>query len=419
MKFIHAADIHLDSLSTGLRKFYGTDPLSISEATQKAFTALVDLALLEKVDFVLIAGDLFDSNWKDYSLGLFFIEEIKRLSCPVYYLRGNHDSENRLLKKLPYPDHLLEISSEEPQTYLIEELKVAIHGQSYSHYHTEDDLSKSYPHSVPGYLNIGLLHTSGDVKLGISPYAPYRTETLLKKGYDYWALGHLHDFQILSKSPHIVYSGNVQGRHIKETGQKGCCLVSLDDERSIGVDFRPLSQIIWEKIVINLSNIKNDEELKNEIITQLKAALNSYFKSEMKVIVRFQFIGIVHLEKSLQNDLNHYEHQIHCWLEEYYKGAVYLEKIENKTTPYRTIEALEEENPLLNQLLGSLDELIQNEETETYFQSLVSSLKEKAPIEYQKNSLFLNLEDSTRTPASLYLDRIKGSLHELLLEDEK
>ncbi len=326
MKFIHAADVHLDSLSTGLRKFYGTNPISISEATQQAFTALVDLALLEKVDFLLIAGDLFDSNWKDYSLGLFFIEEIKRLSCPIYYLRGNHDSENRLLKKLPFPEHLKEIPSKEPKTYLLDELKVAIHGQSYSHYHTKEDLSESYPNSIDGYFNIGLLHTSGDVKLGTSPYAPYKTDSLIKKGYDYWALGHLHDFQVLSKSPHIVYSGNVQGRHIKETGQKGCCLVSSDDEGSVEVEFRPLSQIAWEKIEINLSKVKTEDELKNQLIAQLRASFNSYFKSEMQVIVRFQFVGIAYLEKSLQSDLAHYEHQIHCWLEEDFKGAVYLEK---------------------------------------------------------------------------------------------
>ncbi len=419
MKFIHAADVHLDSLSTGLRKFYGRDSVSISEATQKAFIALVDLALFEKVDFVLISGDLFDSNWKDYSLGLFFIDEIKRLSCPVYYLRGNHDSENRLLKKLPYPDHLFEISSEKPQTYLIEELKVAIHGQSYSHYHTRDDLSKDYPNSIPGYVNIGLLHTSGDVKLGESPYAPYRTETLLKKGYDYWALGHLHDFQIISESPHIVYSGNVQGRHIKETGLKGCCLISLDEGSSIELDFCPLSQLVWEKIEVDLSSVKNEEDLKNKILAHLKTSFKSYFRTEVQVIVRLQFIGISYLERSLQNDLIHYEHQIHCWLEEYYEGAVYLERVENKTMPYRSMEALKENNPILDQLLGSLDELIQSGETKDYFQNLVNSLKEKAPIEYQKSSLFLNLEDPTRTSPSLYLDRIKGSLHEIFLEEDK
>lgn len=331
MKFIHSADIHLDSLSSRLKRLAGQKELSIAKCQHKAFQALVDLAIEEKVDFVLISGDLFDANWKDFSVGLMFIQEINRLSCPIYYIRGNHDSENRLLKKLPYPDHLFLFDSESAHTYINDQLKVAIHGQSYFHYHTQSDLSLNYPKAKPGYFNIGLLHTSGEISNGEKPYAPYDLRTLQSKNYDYWAMGHIHSAQIVSKNPYRVYSGVLQGRHIKETGSKGCYLIEVDNFKVVSVNFKAIASHLWEELYIDLSDICREEELKQRLISSFKNMIHPEEHIE-GYILRLIFTGVFKLEKRIHFYQEYWRSCIYLWLSEAVEQKIYIEKLIDRTS---------------------------------------------------------------------------------------
>ena len=107
-KFIHAADIHLDSPLRGLDKYEGAPVESIRGATRRAFANLVSLSISEHVDFVILAGDIYDGDWKDYNTGLFFVKELSRLEeagIPVVLLYGNHDAQSRITKSLTLPEN--------------------------------------------------------------------------------------------------------------------------------------------------------------------------------------------------------------------------------------------------------------------------------------------------------------------------
>ncbi|HLS27818.1 MAG TPA: DNA repair exonuclease, partial [Opitutales bacterium] len=193
--FLHSADIHLDSPLRGLERYEGAPVEEIRNATRSAFTKLVDLALKKSVDFVIIAGDIYDGDWRDYNTGLFFIREMGRLrenEIPAYIIAGNHDAASVITRQLQLPANVHRFSSAKPETLHIEELGVALHGQSFATRAVTEDLSENYPQAVDGFFNIGILHTCATGRPDHNNYAPCTIAGLSSKGYDYWALGHIH-----------------------------------------------------------------------------------------------------------------------------------------------------------------------------------------------------------------------------------
>jgi DNA repair exonuclease SbcCD nuclease subunit len=169
-RFIHAADIHLDSPLLGLEKYEGAPAEEIRGATRKALENLVAVAIREKVDFVLIAGDLYDGEWKDAGTGLFFVRQTVRLreaGIPVFVISGNHDAQNKMTKELRFPENVVFFPHAKPATRRIENLEVAIHGQSYARADVTENLAANYPAAIDGAFNIGLLHTCGPGGQGI------------------------------------------------------------------------------------------------------------------------------------------------------------------------------------------------------------------------------------------------------------
>jgi len=186
--FVHAADIHLDSPMLRLDEYDGAPVSRIRQATRRALDNMVHLAISEKVNFVLISGDLYDGDWKDYNTGLFFISRMARLveaGIPVYIIAGNHDAANRMTKSLSLPDGVKLIGSRSPATFMLENIGVAIHGQSFPTQAVKIDLSEKYPPAVNGFFNIGMLHTCATGSKEHDPYAPCSIEGLRLKGYDY------------------------------------------------------------------------------------------------------------------------------------------------------------------------------------------------------------------------------------------
>ena len=228
-KFLHAADIHLDSPLLRLDVYEGAPAAEIRGATRRAFENLVQTALAEKVDFVVLAGDIYDGDWKDYNTGLHFAARIARLreaGIPVILAAGNHDAASSISRSLRLPDNARVFPHDRPDTFRLESVNVAVHGQSFGSPAVRADLSRGYPAPVPGCFNVGLLHTGVNGREGHEPYAPCTLAALREKGYDYWALGHVHQREVLSAEPLVVFPGNTQGRHARETGAKGCILVT-------------------------------------------------------------------------------------------------------------------------------------------------------------------------------------------------
>lgn len=254
--FIHASDLHLDSALKGLEPYEGAPDIEeIRGATRQALTNLVALARETQVPLVLIAGDVYDGDWPDFSTGLFFCRQMQMLAqegIHVAFVRGNHDAQNKMTRTLVMPDNVKVFSSRSAETFIYKDINIAVHGQSYADAETTGNLAVGYPDPVSGYLNIGLLHCLIAGTSGHQPYAPCTIDDLAAKGYDYWALGHVHNYTVLRRQPLIVYPGCSQGRHAKETGVKGCVLVEAENDR-LSHEFIRLGTVQWLRLTVDIS----------------------------------------------------------------------------------------------------------------------------------------------------------------------
>lgn len=276
MKFIHAADIHLDSALHGLERYEGAPVDEIRSATRRAFDNLIELAIEEEVAFILLAGDLYDGDWKDYNTGLYFMQHMARLcdaGIRVFIVAGNHDAASQITKHLRLPDNVTLFSTKHPETVVLEDLNVAIIGQGFATRAVTDDLSQAYPQGDPQLFNIGLLHTCLDGKPGHEPYAPCSVDGLRSKGYQYWALGHIHKREEVSQDPWIVFPGNIQGRHIREVGPKGCTLVRVESGEIASVEHRDLDVMRWARCEIDVSASETMDELFEQVSEGLQSEL--------------------------------------------------------------------------------------------------------------------------------------------------
>ncbi|MGC3972842.1 MAG: DNA repair exonuclease [Nitrospira sp.] len=263
MRFIHAADLHIDSPLRGLDRYDGAPVEKLRTATRSAFERLIDKAISERVDFLLLAGDIYDCDWQDFHTGLFFRGQMVRLEregIRVFIVQGNHDAQGVISKQLVLPPNVSVFSSRAAHTVRLDDLSVAIHGRSFPERAVDEDLVPSYPPPVPGCFNIGLLHTSLTGRAGHDTYAPTDLLTLNSKEYDYWALGHVHAREVIAERPRIVFPGNLQGRHAKETGPKGCELVTVEAGR-VESEFVALDVVRWSQLIVSLDGLQRLEAL--------------------------------------------------------------------------------------------------------------------------------------------------------------
>ena len=272
MKFIHAADLHVDSPLRGLDIYDGAPVARLRGASRQALIALVELALEQQVAMVLLAGDIYDGNWADFRTGLFFREQMLRLrrsGILVFMVKGNHDAESQITKQLPEVEGVHVFSAYKSETIDMEALGVAVHGRSFPHRAVPEDLVPLYPDPLPGRFNIGLLHTSLTGREGHDSYAPTSVEVLCDKGYDYFALGHVHAREVVRPSdPRIVFPGNLQGRHAKETGPKGCELVTVEGGVITAAEFVPLEVVRWHQLRLDVSGLSSVDALARHFVGQ-------------------------------------------------------------------------------------------------------------------------------------------------------
>jgi DNA repair exonuclease SbcCD nuclease subunit len=199
---------------------------------------------------------VFDGNWRDYRTGLFFVDGMRRLksaNIPAFIVLGNHDAENRFASRLKFAENVHLFSQKKAETRHIDKIAVAVHGRSYPQRDVLDNLASTYPPPVEGFFNIGLLHTACSGRAGYEPYAPCTVEQLVNHGYDYWALGHIHDYDKLKENPHIVYSGNLQGRQLRESGAKGAVLVTVEEGIVTEAKHRALDIVRWDVADVDVS----------------------------------------------------------------------------------------------------------------------------------------------------------------------
>ncbi|TXN59960.1 DNA repair exonuclease [Methylobacterium sp. WL2] len=253
--FIHAADLHLGSPLSGLATRDAELARRLATAGRQAFEDLVTQAIERRVAFVVVAGDIYDGDWADNTIGLFFARQVARLDragIPTLLVRGNHDAESVITRSITLPPSVHVFPAARAETLRLEAVRVAVHGRSFQARAVEENLSLTYPAALPGWFNLGILHTSCTGHAAHETYAPCSIADLAGRGYEYWALGHIHEYAELSRDPWIVFPGNIQGRSVRECGAKGAVLVEVADGRVTGLSRLPLDRARFEQVTVDL-----------------------------------------------------------------------------------------------------------------------------------------------------------------------
>jgi DNA repair exonuclease SbcCD nuclease subunit len=383
LKFIHTADIHLDSPLSGLAAYKDAPVDLLRNVTRDAFTRLVDLAIEEAVDFMVIAGDLYDGSWKDYNTGHFFCREMGRLNLaniPVYLLFGNHDADSEMTKKLTLPANVHTFETRKASTFRIDALRVALHGRSYKEAATVDNLASTYPEPLAGWLNIGVLHTALEGYAAHANYAPCSVAELSAKGYDYWALGHVHEHAVIQTEPWIVFPGNLQGRHIRETGPRGAVMVNADGAGIRAVERVLVDSLRWEVVTVDASDagtLQDVIRLVGGAFERLLAATPEHLFLSVRVCIQ----GHTRAHGELFGLESQLREEILGQAAGQGSDRLWVEKVRLETLPLIDAGAL----ALRTDALADLQRLLEQAPTDPDFlQSLMDDLRpmvDKAPLE--------------------------------------
>lgn len=307
-RFVHAADIHLDS---PLRSLAMRDPELaelIGNATRQALIRIIDLCLAEQVDALLIAGDLYDGDQNSMKTARFLAEQLRRLheaGILAFVIRGNHDAMSRITKELVLPDSVKVFGGRAEALEIprpSSPIPIVIHGLSFAHPHAPESLLGKYRPPVEDAVNIGMLHTSLAGTPGHDLYAPCSLAELGATGFRYWALGHIHKRAIVGDACLIAMPGMPQGRDISEAGPKSVSLVTVSDDRSISIEERVTSIAQFERVTVDATGIEDWRELVSAVARALEATRSAVDSAHL--VARLQIVGATSLAWRIRRDMD-------------------------------------------------------------------------------------------------------------------
>jgi len=387
-KILHAADIHLDSPLQRLSSYDEAPTDQIRGASRRALENLVALAIDQQVDLVVIAGDLYDGDYRDQNTGLFFVRQATALvnaGIPLVIIRGNHDAMNVMTTSLPLPKNPdgseVMMSETHVDQRVFESSGIVVHGRSFRQRAETEDLSKSYPAPLSGLFNLGLLHTSLTGAEGHEPYAPCSPVQLADKRYDYWALGHVHtrgEHQGSDAAP-IVFSGNIQGRHVRESGAKGCVLIEIDARGKTTREFHPLDVVRWMVCEIDVSNFRHVDEIHDQFQVWLKQSLATLDGRLLVVRVRLSGESPLHFELYRQQES--LESSLRATAIAWGGGQTWLEQLRIRTQPPSAAESAVDLDGPLESLSRVVHQFRQDPELSTRLEEELKVLRQKMPPE--------------------------------------
>ena len=390
-KFIHTADIHLDSPLRGLDRYAGAPAAEIRRSTRDALANLVELAERERVAFVAIAGDLYDGDWHDHGTGLFFNQQMARLrdgGVKVFMIRGNHDAASQITRHLSLPDNVRMLGTDHPETLRDDVLGVAVHGQGFATRAELRNLAETYPPGLPGYFNLGLLHTCANGREGHDSYAPCTVDDMLRRSYQYWALGHIHKREELHDDPPIVFSGNIQGRHARELGTKGCTLVTVEGNRATRLEHRPLDVLRWMVGRVDASGATDLDELVQRVGDRLATLVD---EADGRILaVRVEIAGPCPAHPKVAGDQSRIEAEVRNRAREVGGGTLWVEKVHLRTSPPRSVACDDGPIGFLMQIIAELKG--DDARLLTLSTAELADLKRKLPDELRRGDEPLDLD---------------------------
>ena len=268
-RFLHAADLHLDSPLIGLSCKSAEFATRIDTASREAFDNLIALAMRKSAASWCSQATSSTARCGISRFALYFMNGMRRLGehgIDVFVILGNHDAANKFAAKLQFADNVQLFEKDRSETKRLEDVRVALHGRSFPQSDFGENMARIYPAAISGWFNIGVLHTACAGNEGEhARYAPCSLEQLVNHGYEYWALGHVHGHVVLSETPHVVYPGNLQGRDPRETGAKGAVLVTVEDGAVVVVEHRALDVVRWATVTVEVEPCAGRSELRETL----------------------------------------------------------------------------------------------------------------------------------------------------------
>jgi DNA repair protein SbcD/Mre11 len=376
LRFVHAADLHLDSPFKGLRE---VGPVHVADrlvnATFSAYEAIIDLCIAERVDALLVAGDIYDGSDRSLRAQLKFVDGLNRLEAAgirSFICHGNHDPLDGWEARLTLPAGCHRFGKRVEAVALGPGATVL--GISYPTRDVTDNLALEFGSVPRSGFSIGLLHCNVGSNPEHAAYAPCTLDDLARAGIDYWALGHVHTRQVLSaRSPTVVYPGNNQGRHANERGPRGVYLVEVDDSSQVSLDFRETSVLRWEAASVDISALQTEQDLLDAVDRAVAALVDG--ADGRDVVFRLNISGRGHLHHTVRRpnfiaDLQ--ERLAETWSES--SPFAWCERVEVLSSPpfdrvarleggdflgdlLRLIDAAREDPDMLTRLAGEMQPL--------------------------------------------------------------
>ena len=340
-------------------------------------------AIQESVEFVVIAGDLYDGDWRDFQTGLFFVGQMGRLAAhgiPVYLLYGNHDAANQITRSLALPDNVRVFSARDSETFTLDEIGVALHGQSYRQRDIVENLVPAYPQPVQGMFNIGVLHTGLGGMGGHADYAPCTHHDLVNKGYDYWALGHVHQRCVLNERPHVVFPGNLQGRHIREAGPKSAYLVTVDNGEVAELAPVHADVVRWVLLSVSVDGCTHLHDVVDRVRTAIGDAVDHDSDGRL-LACRVELIGRGEIHITLLASGDHLLAEVRAAALGFGDDAAWIERVVLSTQPAVDLETHREREDALGELLRMLDVAAEDEVLHERFRTDIGKLVSMLPAE--------------------------------------
>ena len=415
LRFIHAADLHLDSPFTSIR---AAAPANVARtlysATFDSYNNIIDLCISEQVDALLVAGDIYDGADRSLRAQRAFIDGLRSLDAAgirSFVCHGNHDPLDGWEARLSYPDGCHRFGPEFAAVSLFpdEPERALIYGISYPTRDVYENLVSRLGPVDESAFTVGLLHANVGGNTDHALYSPCSLDDLAQSGIDYWALGHIHTRRVLrERTPTVVYPGNPQGRHPNETGARGVYLVEVDDNGTVSLEFRATDTVRWERLSIGISGLETEQDLLNEIDDAMQNLLEG--AEGRSVVVRMTLSGRGELNRFLRQPgavddlLAGVNDQ---WAER--PPFVWCERIEDETAATIDREAMRAGEDFLAEVLRTADQIKETPET----------LRDGLAELYQHRRFRQHLSAFTDEEITTLLDEAEALAVNLLAEDDR
>ena len=380
IKFVHTADLHLDSPFSGLNNIAPDNVTSaLRQATFDAYQNIIDLCLEESVDALLIAGDVYDGADRSLRAQLKFVDGLKRLGAAgirSFICHGNHDPLNGWEARLDLPDSCVRYGPDVTGVPMFpdESDRAMVYGISYPRREVYENLSPRFRGLPRSRFNIGLLHANVGGNPNHDSYAPCSVSDLEGTDIDYWALGHVHTREVLRDGgPAIVYPGNPQGRHPNELGSRGVYLVEVDDFGEVSLDFRSMDVVRWDQRELDISALTSEQRVVDAIFDMADSALEE--SGGRPVVLRAVFRGRGEMNRWLRRP-NTLDDILERLNDEYSDGLPWLwcERIELETAPAVNHDQVVQREDFVGDLARLVDELVESPNDLEWFQNSLREL---------------------------------------------